>query len=91
MHRDVVTTYPPGVQVLAHTDKCAVHGMYTARRLMTVQGHPEFNETIVRELLVARHRGGVFDDELFNDAVARVGNKHDGLVVAAAFFKFFLA
>lgn len=90
MHRDAVFEYPPGVEELAYTKGCKVQGMYVARRLMTVQGHPEFDEEIVRELLVARHEMGIFDDDLFADAVSRVDKYQDGVVVAQAFLKFLL-
>lgn len=90
MHRDIVYNYPEGVEELAYTAKCSVQSMYAARRLITVQGHPEFNEGIVRELLEARHASGVFDDELFEDAMARVDKYQDGVVVAQAFLKFLL-
>jgi len=90
MHRDIVYTYPPDVEQLAYTEKCSVQGMYISKRLITVQGHPEFNEEIVRELLVARHKAGVFDDELFGDAMGRVDKYQDGVVVAKAFLKFLL-
>lgn len=90
MHRDVVFEYPSGVEALAYTDKCAVQGMYIPRRLITVQGHPEFNEEIVRELLVARHQQGIFDDEVFADGMRRVDKSQDGVVVAMAFLRFLL-
>jgi len=64
--------------------------MYIRNRLITVQGHPEFNEEIVRELLEVRHKQGIFDDETFEDAMQRVGNGHDGFVVAEAFLRFLL-
>ncbi|KAG0652502.1 glutamine amidotransferase [Hyphodiscus hymeniophilus] len=46
MHRDIVYNYPDGVESLAYTEKCAVQGMYIPKRVITVQGHPEFNEEI---------------------------------------------
>lgn len=64
--------------------------MYTRNRLITVQGHPEFTEEIVRELLEARHSQGVFDDVLYGSGMERVGNGHDGVVVAGAFLRFLL-
>ncbi len=64
--------------------------MYIRNRVITVQGHPEFNEEIVRELLEVRHRQGIFDDETFEDGIRRVGNGHDGVVVAEAFLRFLL-
>ncbi len=90
MHRDVVFEYPEGVEKLAFTEKCPVQGMYVSKKLISVQGHPEFNEEIVRELLEARHASGTFDDAMFEDACGRVGNQQDGVVVAAAFLKFLL-
>lgn len=90
MHRDIVYNYPEGVEELAYTNKCAVQGMYVAKKLITVQGHPEFNEGIVRELLVARHGSGIFDDAMFEDAISRVDKYQDGVVVAKAFLKFVL-
>ncbi|KAN0096132.1 class I glutamine amidotransferase-like protein [Hyaloscypha variabilis] len=90
MHRDVVFEYPDGVEELAYTDKCSVQGMYIPKRLITIQGHPEFNEEIVRELLVFRHQQKIFDDEVFEDAMARVDKYQDGVVVAKAFLKFLL-
>jgi GMP synthase-like glutamine amidotransferase len=90
MHRDIVYEYPEGVERLAYTQKCDVQGMYAAKRLITVQGHPEFNEGIVREVLVARHGTGIFDDATFEDAIGRVNKYHDGVVVAKAFLRFML-
>jgi GMP synthase-like glutamine amidotransferase len=90
MHLDAVFEYPPGVEELAYTQSCNVQGMYIAKRLITVQGHPEFNEEIVRELLTARHELGIFDDETFSDAMSRVDKCQDGVVVAQAFLRFLL-
>ena len=90
MHRDIVYNYPDGVEPLAYTEKCAVQGMYIPHRVITVQGHPEFNEEIVRELLIARHASGIFDDEQFKDMMGRVDKYQDGVVVSKAFLKFLL-
>jgi GMP synthase-like glutamine amidotransferase len=90
MHRDIVYEYPEGVEKLAYTDKCAVQSMYISKRLITVQGHPEFNEEIVRELVIARHERKIFNDEEFEDAMARVDKYQDGVVVAKTFLKFLL-
>ncbi|TGO23433.1 hypothetical protein BPAE_0132g00030 [Botrytis paeoniae] len=90
MHKDIIYEYPPEVEQLAYTDKCATQGMYISKKLITVQGHPEFTEEIVRELLEARHASGVFDDETYRDAVGRVNKEHDGVKVAQAFLKFIM-
>ncbi|TVY46928.1 putative glutamine amidotransferase-like protein [Lachnellula occidentalis] len=90
MHRDIVYEYPEGVEELAYTEKCAVQGMYVAKRLITVQGHPEFNEEIVREILDARHTLGIFDAATYQEMMGRVDKYQDGLVVAQAFLRFLL-
>jgi GMP synthase-like glutamine amidotransferase len=90
MHRDAVFEYPSGVEELAYTKSCKVQGMYIAKRLMAVQGHPELDEEIVRELLEARRDLGIFDDDTFADAVSRVDKYQDGIIVAQAFLRFLL-
>lgn len=90
MHRDNVYEWPEGVEKLASTAKCEVHGMYVAKRFITVQGHPEFNEEIVREIIKVRHAQGLFDDEMEKDFVSRVDRYQDGVVVAQAFLRFLL-
>jgi GMP synthase-like glutamine amidotransferase len=90
MHRDIVYNYPEGVEELAYTEKCAVQGFYIAKRVIAVQGHPEFTEEIVRELLITRHDNGIFDDATFEDAMGRVDKYQDGVVVSQAFLRFLL-
>src|ERR1700742_4774819 len=90
LHRDIVYNYPPGVEELAYTEKCAVQGMYLAKRFITVQGHPEFNEEIMREIIIARHAAGIFDDDLYADALGRGGDHQDGVVVSRAFLRFMM-
>ena len=88
MHRDIVYELPPGVQPLGHTDRCAIQGMYAPRRLLAVQGHPEFDGDIVAELLQRRHEQGIFDRPTFDEAMGRVRHAHDGTRVASAFLRF---
>lgn len=90
MHRDIVYYYPEGVEELGLSGKCKVQGMYIPNRVITVQGHPEFTEEIVAELLENRHRQNIFDDEIYEEAKARVGKPHDGVLVAQGFLKFLM-
>jgi GMP synthase-like glutamine amidotransferase len=85
-----VYDYPAGVESLAYTDACPVQAMYIPKRVLTVQGHPEFTEDIMRELLVMAYASGLFDKELFEDSIKRVGKYQDGVVVAQAFLRFLL-
>jgi GMP synthase-like glutamine amidotransferase len=90
MHRDVVYTSPPSIELLGHSPRCDVQGMYEKKRLITVQGHPEFNGDIVSELLENRHEKGIFDDGTYKDGMDRVRKHHDGVAVSAAFIRFML-
>jgi GMP synthase-like glutamine amidotransferase len=90
MHRDMVFYYPQGVEELGYSPVCKVQGMYAPKRLFTVQGHPEFDEEIVTEILKSRHAAGIFNDEDFEAGMERVVKPHDGLVVSQAFLKFLL-
>lgn len=88
MHKDIVYYYPQGVEDLAWSDKCKVQSMYIPKRVITVQGHPEFNEAIVRELLDTRREQNILDEATYRDAIARVTKPHDGVLVGEAFLRF---
>ncbi|KAK7981557.1 hypothetical protein PG988_003795 [Apiospora saccharicola] len=88
MHRDIVHEYPKGTIPLAHTDICATQAMYVPKRMIALQGHPEFTEDMVREILEMRHKGGIIPDAVFEDAISRVANAHDGVNIARAFLRF---
>ena len=90
MHRDIVFEYPESVEPLGHSARCDVQGMYTKNRLITVQGHPEFNGDIETELLDRRHAAGVFDDATYEEGMLRVRKPHDGVAISAAFIRFLL-
>jgi GMP synthase-like glutamine amidotransferase len=90
MHRDAVSSLPPNSTNLAYTTSCPQQGFYREKKYITIQGHPEFNEEIVRELLELRYKTGVFNDEIYGDGMRRVGNGQDGVVVAEAFLRFLM-
>jgi len=91
MHRDVVVANPPGSTSLASTALCPVQGFYLPKRYITVQGHPEFTGPIVSEIIRNRHKQGVFDEEMYKEAIGRADNEHDGVAVARGFLNFLLA
>ena len=90
MHRDIVFSYPSGVEPLGSNSICSVQGMYIRKRLIAVQGHPEFSQEIMTEILESRHFSGIFDDAAFAGAMQRVVKPHDGLVVSRAFIRFLM-
>ncbi|OLN95729.1 putative glutamine amidotransferase-like protein C13C5.04-like protein 1 [Colletotrichum chlorophyti] len=88
MHRDVVTANPPGSESLAYTSLCPVQSFYSPKRYLTVQGHPEFTGPIMREILHSRHEAGIFDKEMFTEAINRADAEHDGVSIARGFLRF---
>ena len=90
MHRDCVFNYPEGVEELGYSPVCKVQGMYSPKRLMTVQGHPEFNQEIMTEIINTRHATGIFDDKAYDTHIKKAELPHDGLVVSQAFLKFLM-
>lgn len=88
MHRDVIFEYPPGMTSLARTDFCPTQGMYIPKRMISVQGHPEFTEDMVREILTMRHDAKIIADGVFEDGMSRVADEQDGVAVARAFLRF---
>ena len=90
MHRDIIFDYPSNVVPLGSSPLCAVQGMYLPRRLITVQGHPEFTEEIVSEIVATRKNAGVFNEEQTEDAIHRASLEHDGVAIGVTLLKFLL-
>lgn len=106
MHKDVIHSVPslsllhqrqaqippesPPLFLLGSSPKCAIQGLYTPGKFITIQAHPEFTEPIVQELLETRHTQGVFGDDIFKEAMGRVGKRHDGFLVGGVFVRFLI-
>lgn len=88
MHHDILCSYPSGVTPLGTSPVCEVQGMYLPSKFLTLQGHPEFNGEIMLELLKASDELGFEDKALYDDAMSRVHDEHDGTLVAATMLKF---
>lgn len=94
MHRDILISNPAApaaleeVELLGTTSHTENQGMYQPRRLITIEGHPEFTEEIMTGVLIKRRALNLFSQELFEDAMARVGDPQDGFVVGKAFLRF---
>lgn len=93
-HRDILATMPAleneKIFNLGTSPKCDLHGLYVSKRFITIQGHPEYNEEVVREVLEVRHDQDILDDETYEDGMRRVALPQDGPVVGAAFVKFLI-
>ncbi|KAF4973914.1 hypothetical protein FZEAL_9140 [Fusarium zealandicum] len=88
MHRDIVYEFPTGSIPLGSNEVCEVQGFYSPGHYITVQGHPEFTEEIISEILFNRHTVGIFTDEVYKDAMKRAPVPHDGVAIARAFLNF---
>lgn len=90
MHQDVVFECPSNVIPLGSSPLCAVQGMYVPGKFISVQGHPEYSEFIVSEVIKMRTKTGLFTGEQSADALRRVGNEHDGVAIGKVFLNFLL-
>ncbi|KAG5948924.1 hypothetical protein E4U53_006110 [Claviceps sorghi] len=88
MHRDVVLSFPPDATPLGSNPFCPVQAMYQPGRYLSVQGHPEFTNDIISEILINRHAAGIFSDKVYEEAMARAPAPHDGVAVGRAILKF---
>ncbi|KAF7561275.1 hypothetical protein G7046_g2872 [Stylonectria norvegica] len=91
MHRDAVLDVPEGFVSLGSSPKCTIQGLYKPGHVLTLQGHPEFDDFVISEVLESRHKAKIFDDEMFEDGMARVHRPHDGAMLAIGIWKFLLA
>ncbi|KAK5696963.1 hypothetical protein LTS12_028557, partial [Elasticomyces elasticus] len=90
MHQDIVFECPSNVIPLGSSPLCAVQGMYVPGKFISVQGHPEYSEFIVSEIIKVRTKTGLFTGEQSADALRRVGNEHDGVEIGKVFLNFLL-
>lgn len=88
MHKDIVHEFPADSIPLGSNEICQVQGFYSPGRYITVQGHPEFTEEIISEVLFNRHTVGIFTDEVYEDGMKRAPTPHDGVAIAKAFLNF---
>lgn len=90
MHQDIVFDYPSDVIPLGSSPLCAVQGMYRPGKFMSVQGHPEFTDFIVTEVVKMRTQTGLFTGEQSEDALRRATNEHDGVAIGKVFLNFLI-
>lgn len=81
MHRDVVKTplstaemerlTESEVAIFGTSEKCNVQGLYKRGKLLTFQGHPEFDSTLTMEMITQKYNAGIVDKAFYDDAVER--------------------
>ncbi|PLB42164.1 type 1 glutamine amidotransferase [Aspergillus candidus] len=90
MHQDIVFDCPPNATCLGSSPQCAIQGMYLPGHYITVQGHPEFREDMVTEIIGLRMASSVFSKEVGEEALNRAVKEHDGVAIMATFLDFLL-
>lgn len=70
MHRDVVTRLPEGATVIANGTTAAIPAYLVGSHILGIQGHPEYDETIVEALVGARE--DLFEPNVASDARTRL-------------------
>lgn len=98
-HRDHIVTLPVNpfpqlpnavLEITGYADICAVQGLYTPGKVISLQGHPELARETMSALVQDRLRQGYFSKDMANDAITRTSLRNDGVHIAATFLKFLL-
>ncbi|MDJ0837424.1 MAG: type 1 glutamine amidotransferase [Acidobacteriota bacterium] len=77
IHQDHVIEPPPGAVVLASTPSTPVQMFAIGDRILCLQGHPEFETDIVRDLVETRVESGVISEELGRASLESMSEEPD--------------
>lgn len=72
-HQDQVIQAPPQAHVIASGPDCAIAGMAIGDHVFTLQPHPEFSDTVLRDLIDARRETPALAHAPVAEAEARIG------------------
>lgn len=78
-HKDQVSQMPDGAKLIATSDFCPVGGFVIGDKVLTLQGHPEFEKAYSRDLMVMRRE--MIGEEVFELGVASLEKDTDDDVV----------
>lgn len=67
-HQDQVTELPPGARVVGETESCRVAALAYGDRIWTIQPHPEFSASLIRDYVRLRRGTGDYPDALMDVA-----------------------
>jgi GMP synthase-like glutamine amidotransferase len=80
-HQDQVESIPPGGEVLGWNEHCPVSMFRVGRRLIGIQGHPEFDPSYSRALMELR-RGTVIPEPVVDAGLATLAQAPDSARLA---------
>ena len=83
-HRDHVISLPPGAQLLSRSPKTPVEAYAIDSQVLCIQGHPEFNNDIVRKIVETRMEAGSLPKDIGERALESLSGlpDHDPLYEA---------
>lgn len=87
-HQDQVVALPDCAQLIASSDFCPVAAFSIQDKVLSFQGHPEFDKDYAASLYELRQ--SIFDDTLFTNAMTTLHSEHDGVLVAHWMIQFIL-
>ncbi len=87
-HQDQVITPPEDAKVVAGNAFCANAALLYDKKAYTVQGHPEFDDAFITDLIEKRGPGVVPEDKL-EGARESLGSRLDRTRIADQFTRFF--
>ncbi|OAE23378.1 hypothetical protein AXG93_1660s1370 [Marchantia polymorpha subsp. ruderalis] len=61
-HRDQVKEIPPGGELLGFSERTGIEMYAVGDNILAIQGHPEFSEDVVRDIVDTRSSSGVLND-----------------------------
>lgn len=69
MHQDHVTLPPPGFQILGFNHTSPVQIMMKDEKYLSYQGHPEYTNEYVKDLVQKRLEMGIFNKEFVDGLI----------------------
>ena len=80
IHQDQVTKPPPKAKLLSSNEFCRYESFSIGQHILTIQGHPEFGNEYMNDLLpILKQR---FPNELYQRAMASLAQQNDGAIFA---------
>eukprot|EP01112_Ceratiomyxa_fruticulosa_P011114 TRINITY_DN298_c0_g2_i4.p1 TRINITY_DN298_c0_g2~~TRINITY_DN298_c0_g2_i4.p1 ORF type:complete len:266 (+),score=41.02 TRINITY_DN298_c0_g2_i4:191-988(+) len=88
LNKEVVVTMPPGFKSLGYNSLCDIQGMVKGNQICTIQGHPEFQGSLLAALISSRR--GIIPDPTIDDGLNRADRPVNHSFFANWIISFFL-
>ena len=85
-HQDQVVELPEQAQVLAENSHCLYYMLQIDNRILTIQGHPEYNSDYLRALITKRRKK--YTSGVYTEAMRSLEKESDNILTAQWIHKF---